>query len=554
MTLISQRKVQAQNNNPHPPYEPIKLIFIHHSCGENWLMDENGELGRTLGENNYFVSDTNYGWGPDSIGDATDYYNWYDWFLGPESSRYLEALYTESGQNSDYTRIITDPGGENEIIIFKSCFPNSDLAGNSEDPAGDVEWYTVSHAKFIYNQLLDYFSTRPDKLFIAITPPPLLDFTHAENAREFSRWLVEDWLIENNYQLKNVGIWDFHNVLTHPDNHHYYQDGNIEYIIQNGNGTLFYDSDGDEHPNIQGNKKSTIEFVPMLNVIFNRWVETTPPPIVFKDAEPTPQEELESTPESLLSLESITPEKLGSNVIDDFEGEPPSGTNGWEAFWDDATNSSITCELDQNKAHTGVSSMRIDFHVKPGGWATCPLFFDRPPDFSNSQGLSFAYQSSTQGLTFDINAHGGTPEARSTYLNSITTSSESVSGWTLVEQTWDQITRASWEENAGTSINPAEINGFAFGFNAESDSTSTGTIWIDNLRLITKKRTSSESSDLDETQQETPSDDPVITDIEIDSDSPGERSRFCPGSIPLIPLMAFFIVIKLKSLKHKEIK
>ena len=42
---------------PPPPAQPIKLIFIHHSCGRNWLSDDNGALGIALRDNNYFVSD-----------------------------------------------------------------------------------------------------------------------------------------------------------------------------------------------------------------------------------------------------------------------------------------------------------------------------------------------------------------------------------------------------------------------------------------------------------------------------------------------------------------
>ena len=26
----------------NPPEEPVRLIFIHHSCGSNWLSDGNG--------------------------------------------------------------------------------------------------------------------------------------------------------------------------------------------------------------------------------------------------------------------------------------------------------------------------------------------------------------------------------------------------------------------------------------------------------------------------------------------------------------------------------
>ena len=39
-------------DNPNPPAQPVKLIFIHHSTGENWLADGYGNLGITLGQNN----------------------------------------------------------------------------------------------------------------------------------------------------------------------------------------------------------------------------------------------------------------------------------------------------------------------------------------------------------------------------------------------------------------------------------------------------------------------------------------------------------------------
>jgi hypothetical protein len=45
-----------------PPGSAVKLIFIHHSTGQNWLQTGYGNLGQTLNTNHYFVSDTNYGW------------------------------------------------------------------------------------------------------------------------------------------------------------------------------------------------------------------------------------------------------------------------------------------------------------------------------------------------------------------------------------------------------------------------------------------------------------------------------------------------------------
>jgi hypothetical protein len=261
---------QGSPLNPNPPASPVRLIFIHHSSGENWLSDGNGNLGLTLDKNNYFVSDTNYGWGPDAIGDRTDIVNWPEWFRGENSERYLAALYAENGQNSGYTRSLADPGGENEIVMFKSCFPNSSLEGNPDDPPAPGDSLTVGNAKYIYNDLLKYFATRPDKLFVVITAPPNSETDYGANARAFNTWLVRDWLAENGYAGRNVAVFDFYNILTGPDNHHRYRDGAIEYVTNGGSNNTAYPTE-DDHPSSAGNQKATAEFVPWLNVTFHCW-------------------------------------------------------------------------------------------------------------------------------------------------------------------------------------------------------------------------------------------------------------------------------------------
>ncbi len=141
----------AQTADPAPPSQPVRLVFVHHSTGQNWLDDDGGELGLALRDNNYFVSDTNYSWGPTdqdkggTIGDHTDIPDWYSWFTGPHRAAYLAALYAESGQHSNYSRLAEalNPGGENDIIMFKSCFPNSNLAGDPDDqPAASADNYS----------------------------------------------------------------------------------------------------------------------------------------------------------------------------------------------------------------------------------------------------------------------------------------------------------------------------------------------------------------------------------------------------------------------------
>ncbi|MHB8793658.1 MAG: hypothetical protein ACYC6O_10035 [Thermoleophilia bacterium] len=292
--------------NPNSPASPVKLVFIHHSTGENWLNDGNGDLGTTLTANNYFVSDTNYGWGPadadaggGTIGDHTDIGHWYSWFAGPNAAAYMTALYSESGQNSSYTRMAGDPGGVNEIVMFKSCYPNSALGGSPGDPAtvgvnplrGQDAWsgsMTVANAKGIYNDLLPYFAAHQEKLFVVITAPPLqvgdTNASEAANARAFNNWLVEDWL--DSYGYDNVAVFDFYNVLTSNGgsanindlgavggNHHRYNSGAIEHLIATANNYSAYPggSGGGSHPTAAGGQKASGEFAQWLNVAYNRW-------------------------------------------------------------------------------------------------------------------------------------------------------------------------------------------------------------------------------------------------------------------------------------------
>jgi hypothetical protein len=105
-------------------------------------------------------------------------------------------------------------------------------------------------------------------MFVVITAPPLQDGTYATNARAFNQWLMNDWL--DNYTLNNVFVFDFYNVLTGPEAHHRYNNGQVEHILGNQN-TLYYDSNGDDHPSVQGSQKATAEFVPLLNIFYHRW-------------------------------------------------------------------------------------------------------------------------------------------------------------------------------------------------------------------------------------------------------------------------------------------
>lgn len=304
--------------NPSPPSSTLRLIFVHHSTGDGWLADGDGGLGLALRNNNYYVSDTNYCWGPGDVdvndmdlgacsgtvpvpvGSHTDIGNWYNWFVGAHRDTYMTALYAEGGQHCEceYSRLDTAPGGPNRIVVFKSCFPNSGLGGSPDDPPttgsnplrGEgccSENHAVANAKGIYNDLLTYFRTRQDKLFVVVTAPPLetgsTDAAQAANARALNRWLTEKWL--NDYPYNNVVVFDFYTVLTSnggsantndlgrsSGNHHRYRDGVVQHIVNQGGNVAAYAVGGDSHPTTAGNQKATGEFLDLLNIAVHCWL------------------------------------------------------------------------------------------------------------------------------------------------------------------------------------------------------------------------------------------------------------------------------------------
>lgn len=514
-----------------PPAEPVKLIFIHHSVGENWLNDADGGLGLALQANNYFVSDTNYGWGPDGIGDATDLVNWHEWFLGDESSRYLQAVYNESDANAAgwdyYSRSMADPGGENTIIMFKSCFPNSDLSGNPNDPPTPGYDFTVGNAKWIYNELLTYFESRPDKLFVVITSPPLIDSSNAENAREFTRWLVEDWLAENDYPYSNVAVWDLHNVLTDPDNHHRYAGGGIEYSIYNGNGTLHYDSGGDEHPNSTGNQKATEEFLPMLNLFYNRW-QASDPPLTVESAGDSANENIESTEKE--AAEPVTVgEPLPGGMLDDFDhGEAPD-SYGWVAYWDEGSPTEMACYTTDDFALSGADSLELNFDISAEGWATCEMMYQSPHDWSAGDGLSFYIHADTEGLLLDVLVFMGPEDTRPLYTHMVEVNADAVSGWMQVSIPWAALEAI----NTDAAFDPANILAIAF-----APQAGQGVFLIDDLGLLGAVEADEEGKGATSSSQLSISTSLYLGDIvEADEDESG-GIPFCSSTLIMMGFVA----------------
>lgn len=185
--------------------EAVRIIFLHHSCGHNLIEQGGVREGLT------------------ALG-----YEFYDHGYNGDGLRLADGSYT--GTNFDVPGDNTDPDGlaaifaqplhdppdntfsylmQYDVIIFKSCFPTSNIGDDAQ-----LEAY-----KSYYLAMRDRMDEHPDKVFIAVTPPPQVPANsnpaEGRRARAFADWLGSDAYLEGR---PNVFVFDFFGLLAGDDN------------------------------------------------------------------------------------------------------------------------------------------------------------------------------------------------------------------------------------------------------------------------------------------------------------------------------------------------
>ena len=262
-----------------PPGRPLRLLFIHHSVGGQLLADPGPDVGERsiyashpwggglralLRQNGYAIGEASYG---SRLGEHTDLFDWL-----PKFRDHMDEVLSLAQQDEPL------PEGErNDVVVFKSCFPNSRLIGRGEgegEPDGPA--LTLANAKATMRALLPTFAAHGDTLFVYVTAPPLAPRVESqplletlvrkllsrswgreelarsgELARELNTWLTapDGWLA--GYQGDNVVVFDYWDVLTGEGRSnllHYYA----------GEGT-------DSHPTGAGQRLAAPRLVETLN-------------------------------------------------------------------------------------------------------------------------------------------------------------------------------------------------------------------------------------------------------------------------------------------------
>src|ERR1017187_381244 len=137
--------------------QPLNVLFIHHSCGGQLLAAPGAEEGTNciyktnpnggglrsgLEQNSYSLHEASYG---SRIGENTDIFDWL-----PKFRTQMEQILT-----CDFQDTLYNDGRRNNIVIFKSCFPNSAFDSEGEPPGNSAgPDLTVLNAKAAYAALL----------------------------------------------------------------------------------------------------------------------------------------------------------------------------------------------------------------------------------------------------------------------------------------------------------------------------------------------------------------------------------------------------------------
>ncbi|MBN1147352.1 MAG: hypothetical protein JXA78_08850, partial [Anaerolineales bacterium] len=269
---------------------------------------------------------------------------------------------------------------------------------------------------------------------------------------------------------------------------------------------------------------------------YHRWQSGAPaqPPAPVQTEAPSPAE---------TQAPPVAAAPLSSDLIDDFEAGPPANTDGWTAYWDEATQTTIGCAPAPGTAHTGNAALHIDYALPPETWATCVLGYWEIRDWSSMQGLSFYLHADQPGLIFEVYAYGGTVQDWQGYYTTLQTTQEMVDGWAYVEIPWSELLRAEWEDPNRPPYDPAVVTGVGFGFGTYNQEPGNGKLWVDEFRLLGAPTLAAETPASPPPAEATVPAMQATEAIAAPTAAPGDeqvgrRIKLCPGSFAVGMLVA----------------
>lgn len=204
------------DNMPDGDYN-YNIVFLHHSTGGNvwngnlpggvpaeeastvpgWFTDYNAQNGTAYHiEELEFPKAEPYGW----KNYPYDYYN--IWVKNAGDAPFMEEPTLE---------MLT---ADNDMIIFKHCFPVSNIKEDTGTPDIDSPEKRIENYKLQYEALKNKMYEFPDTKFVIWTGAALVkkktSEDNAKRAKEFFDWVRNEW----DTQGDNIYLWDMYELET----------------------------------------------------------------------------------------------------------------------------------------------------------------------------------------------------------------------------------------------------------------------------------------------------------------------------------------------------
>lgn len=150
---------------------------------------------------------------------------------------------------------------EYQVIIFKHCFPVSNIDAGTNSPDINSDQKTLPNYKLQYLALRDKLHQFPKTKFIVLTGAAQvrsqISEDQAKRAKEFFKWVTDEWDLPND----NIFVWDLYQLET--EGGYYLKDS--------------YAASGDDsHPNAQfATRAAQLFFNRIVDVIDRNGTETT---------------------------------------------------------------------------------------------------------------------------------------------------------------------------------------------------------------------------------------------------------------------------------------
>lgn len=237
---------QLQITAPSPAF--TNLFFLHHSTGQGLI--DGGMRAAVRAYNNAHGTSYEFwdhGYNGDGLTNANGVATGRNYGIPSDNTDPVGLHYLWKSTNGDAVAARNQILLNHQVIAFKSCFPASAIP----DAA------TLNQYQTWYLRIRAFCDTRPDRLFVVMSTPPLhrlaTNATEANNARAFANWLKSATYLSGH---PNVVCFDLFDALAAPAG------------TTNGNRLRYeYEgshSDSDSHPNATANSTVGPRFATFL--------------------------------------------------------------------------------------------------------------------------------------------------------------------------------------------------------------------------------------------------------------------------------------------------